>query len=126
MYVNYTQTKKYHLDSLESTSHTHAAGRGLMTRRRSKLEIYLDVLGVIRNGTKKPTRIMYEANISWKPLQRILESLVSQGFLREVDARDGRDKRTSTFYEITQKGDNVIEYFNGAKHLLDPKEIAKI
>lgn len=97
-----------------------------MTRRRSKLEIYLDVLWIIKNGTKKPTRIMYGANISWKPLKRILKSLVSQGLIREVDARENRDKRTSTYYELTQKGDNVIRYFNRAKSLLELEEAINI
>ena len=46
-----------------------------MKRRRSKLEVYLDVLWTIKNGTRKPTRIMYESNLSWKPLQRTLDSL---------------------------------------------------
>ena len=97
-----------------------------MTRRRSKLEIYLDVLWIIKNGTKKPTRIMYGANISWKPLKRILKSLVSQGLIGEVDARENRDKRTSTYYELTQKGDNVIRYFNRAKSLLELEEAINI
>ena len=97
-----------------------------MRRRRSKLEIYLDVLWIIKNGTKKPTRIMYGANISWKPLKRILKSLVSQGLIGEVDARENRDKRTSTYYELTQKGDNVIRYFNRAKSLLELGEAINI
>jgi len=97
-----------------------------MRHRRSKLEIYLDVLWIVKNGTKKPTRIMYGANISWKPLKRILKSLVSQGLIREVDARENRDKRTSTYYELTQKGDNVIRYFNRAKSLLELEEAINI
>ncbi len=97
-----------------------------MTRRRSKLEIYLDVLWIIKNGTKKPTRIMYGANLSWKPLQRILMSMVSQGLIVEVDTRDNRDKRTNTCYEITQKGENVVKYFNRAKDLIELEEVAKI
>ncbi len=95
-----------------------------MKPRRTKLELYLDVLWVIKNGTRKPTRIMYGANLSWKPLQRILESLVSQELLRAVDATEGRDKRTNTIYELTQKGENVIQYFNRAKELLELEELA--
>lgn len=87
--------------------------------RRSKLEIYLEVLQIIKGGTSKPTRIMYQANISWQPLTRILRSMVSQGLVREVDTRTGgrkRDKRTSKIYEITMKGESVIKYFKGAKN----------
>ena len=97
-----------------------------MARRRSRLEIYLDILWIIKNGTRKPTRIMYGANLSWKPLQRILKSLASEGFIREVDVRGGRDKRTSTCYEITQKGENVIKYFHQAKDLIELEDVVKL
>jgi len=74
----------------------------------------------------KPTRIMYEANLSWKPLQRILRSMVSQGLVEEIDASGSRDGRTNTLYEITQKGENVVSYFNQAKSLIELEEIARI
>ncbi len=84
-----------------------------MSRRRSKLEIYVEVLSVIKGGTSKPTRIMYEANLSWKPVQSVLRSLVAQGLIEEVDTteRRGRDKRSSRLYDITQKGEDVVKYF---------------
>ena len=94
--------------------------------RRSKLEIYLDVLWAIKNGTTKPTRIMYEANLSWKPLQRILKSMVSQNLLDLVDASDRKDRRTSSIYELTQKGENIIKYFNKAREYIEIEEITKI
>ncbi|MFB0543857.1 MAG: winged helix-turn-helix domain-containing protein [Candidatus Bathyarchaeia archaeon] len=97
-----------------------------MTRRRSKLEIYLDVLWVIKSGTDKPTRIMYGANLSWKPLQKILDSMVSQGLIAEIEFGGRGDKRTTKTYKITQKGENVIKYFNRAKELLPLEEITKI
>lgn len=92
-----------------------------MDNRRSRLEIYLEVLQIIKGGTSKPTRIMYQANISWQPLVRILGSMVSQGLVDEVDTTTGgrrrRDKRTSKVYQITMKGEQVIRYFKGAKEL---------
>jgi len=91
--------------------------------RRSKLEIYLDVLWSIKNGTTKPTRIMYEANLSWRPLQSILSSMVSQGLVTQVDAADGRDKRTSTVYEVTQKGEKVVEYFKRGRGLIELERV---
>ena len=97
-----------------------------MKHRRSKLEIYVDVIQIIKNGTRKPTRIMYGANLSWKPLQRILGSMVSQGLIREVDASDDRDKRTNKYYEITQKGENVIKYFKQARNLLVLEEVSEM
>ena len=97
-----------------------------MTRRRTKLEIYLEVLRIIKSGTSKPTRIMYGANLSWKPLQESLRSMISQDLIREIDERDSRDKRTNTTYEITQKGENVVRYFSRAKDLFQLEEIARI
>ncbi|UCH58031.1 MAG: hypothetical protein JSV18_03820 [Candidatus Bathyarchaeota archaeon] len=94
--------------------------------RRSKLEIYLDVLWAVKRGTRKPTRIMYEANLSWKPLQKILKSMISQDLIVEVDARAERDKRTSIVFEITQKGENIVKYFNRGKDYLRLEEISKV
>ncbi len=92
----------------------------LKMERRSKLEIYLEVLQIIKGGTSKPTRIMYNANISWQPLMRVLGSMMNQGLVREIDVRDTgrkRDKRTTKIYEITMKGEQVVRYFSGAKAL---------
>jgi predicted transcriptional regulator len=94
--------------------------------RRSKLEIYLDVLWTIKRGTRKPTRIMYEANLSWKPLQTILQSMISQELIVEIDARAEKDKRTSTVYEVTQKGENIITYFNRGRDYLNLEELTKV
>ena len=88
-----------------------------MKRRRSKLEVYLDVLWTIKKGTRKPTRIMYESNLSWKLLQRTLDSLINQALIEEYEPSDLRDKRTSTCYGLTQKGENVLNYFNKASGL---------
>jgi len=88
-----------------------------MARRRSKLEIYIDVLSIIKGGTTKPTRVMYEANLSWDHLHRILEPMKAQGLIAEIDTTSERrrDKRTSKRYEITQKGENVLRYFRDTK-----------
>lgn len=88
-----------------------------MAPRRSKLEIYVEVLQIIKGGTSKPTRIMYEANLSWDHLHRILNPMLSQGLIEEIDTTNERrrDKRTNKRYELTQKGENVLRYFRDAK-----------
>ena len=87
-----------------------------MSPRRSKLDIILKVLSSVKNGVDKPTRIMYASNMSWKPTQQILANLVSQGFLSEMQILGkGRPKMR---YEITEKGNNVLDYFSGAEKLL--------
>ena len=64
---------------------------------------------------------MYQANISWQPLTRILTSMVSQGLVEAIDtnsqSRRKKDKRTKNIYQITMKGEQVIRYFRGAKEL---------
>jgi len=94
--------------------------------RRSKLEIYLNVLAAVKRGTSKPTRIMYEANLSWKPLQKILRSMLTQDLIVLMDTSKNRDKRTNTMYGLTQKGENVMNYFNRAREYLEIDEITKL
>jgi predicted transcriptional regulator len=93
-----------------------------MKNRRSKLEIYLEVLKVIKEGTTKPTRIMYGANLSWKLVQGVLNSMVDQGLIKAIDMSTSRDKRTNTVYQVTNKGDSVIRYFDRAKRLIEVDE----
>jgi len=76
------------------------------------------VLRVIKNGTEKPTRIMYEANLSWTSLKDVLSLLLSQELVEEIDISESRDKRTVRIYKITEKGDHLIRYFHRAEQLL--------
>ena len=103
-----------------------------MRNRRSKHEIYIDVLKVIKDGTTKPTRIMYSANLSWKILQSVLNKMVDQDLIEEIDVSKSQDKRTTKIYQVTKKGDSVISYFDHAKGLIevddpdfDPLKIAR-
>jgi len=101
-------------------------GGHLLKQRRSKLEIHLDVLSIIRSGVRKPTRIMYGANVSWKPLHRVLNSLIRQELVREIKPVNLKDKRTSVCYAITEKGENVLSYFKKAKTLLELESVQMI
>lgn len=89
-----------------------------MTSRRSRFEIYVDILTEIKNGSKKPTQIMYGANLSWIPLQGMLESLTKQGLIEEIEGLK-KDKRTKRRFELTSKGENVIRYYRKAKNLIE-------
>ena len=72
--------------------------------RRSRLEIYFDLLKVVEKGVDKPTRIMYKTNLSWKTLHEILSVLVSKGFISEK-----RVKYSKRYY-ITERGHNALSY----------------
>jgi predicted transcriptional regulator len=73
--------------------------------RRSQMEIYIDILRAVADGKKKPTHIMYRANLSWTRLKRYLDFLMSQDLLDE-EINEG-----ATAFSLTTKGKEVIGYF---------------
>ena len=91
-----------------------------MSARRSRFEIYVDILNEIMGGVDKPTKIMYGANLSYKPLKEILHSMLDQGLITE-NAGSSKDKRTKVTYELTTKGVNVVRYYSKAKNLIEIK-----
>jgi len=76
-------------------------------RKRSRLQVMINVLQVIERGCFKPTKIMYKTNTSWEPLMRMLDTLVERDF---IQCKTGHNHRQ---YEITEKGREVLHaYFN--------------
>jgi len=76
----------------------------------------LDILSAVMEGVDKPTRIMYAAKLSWRPTQRILSRLVDQGL---IEVRMNTESRQSfKRYVITEKGINLLDYFEGAREIL--------
>jgi len=55
---------------------------------------------------------MYAANLSWSPLSKVLNSLIDQELIKEND--DGERTR----YEITEKGEIVLRYFEKTRELI--------
>jgi predicted transcriptional regulator len=92
-----------------------------MSVRRSKLDIMLSVLSTVKDGVDKPTRIMYAANLTWNPLKEVMSSMVKQEFLREIEVPG--IKRSRKRYEVTEKGVNVLTYFEGASKILDIEKV---
>jgi len=83
-----------------------------MTRKRSNIEIYIDILKTVKSGTRKPTNIMYKCNLAWKPFKQILDSLVENELL-EINQRGKRKT-----YHLTERGNEVLRYFETAHSLL--------
>jgi len=79
-----------------------------MKKRRGRPEIYRDILKVIKAGKEKRTRIMYAANLSSNPFQKIFETFITHGLVEENDYPD--DKRTDNTYTLTQKGENALKH----------------
>jgi predicted transcriptional regulator len=82
--------------------------------RRSKLETYLEILGVLeRIDQLKLTHIMYETNVNCCVLKKYLSLLMEQGLVEERTA--GRHR---IVYSITQRGRTVLNYFTELKQVL--------
>ena len=78
-----------------------------LSARRSKFQLSVEVLDCIRQGETKPTRIMYNCNLSWISLKDILKNLSRQELLDEIII-PGK-KRSKKQYSITFKGENVLK-----------------
>ena len=89
-----------------------------MSARRSKFQLSVEVLSQIKQGERKPTRIMYSANLSWKSLKEILDSLVSQELIEE-ELVGRSSKRAKKRYMITEKGENVLQYYSVVSGLIE-------
>ena len=86
--------------------------------KRSRLELYFDVIKAIGEGVDKPTRIMYKANLSWVTLGEALATLVNKEFV--VEKKMGNSHR----YLLSDKGQNALEHFNKAlENLSNPANL---
>jgi predicted transcriptional regulator len=89
--------------------------------RRSKLEIYIDILDVLAlKGQLKLTHIMYKSNVNCKVLKEQLEFLIKNKLVEEKILRKER-----TVYGITQKGIQVLKYFREIEQVFPMKEEVK-
>ena len=75
--------------------------------RRSKLEMYVDILRVLaQRGPLKLTHIMYKANVNCSVLSEYLEFLLKQELVEERHVRKNR-----IVYAVTQHGLTVLKSF---------------
>jgi len=76
------------------------------------MEIYIAILEAVAKGKRKPTRIMYRANLTWTRLNKHLDLLISKGLLKEEE-NDGH-----TVFSLTHRGKNVLRYYMEIKREL--------
>ena len=82
--------------------------------RRSKLEMYVDILTVLAHrGPLKLTHVMYKANVNCSVLKEYLDFLMKQGLIEERILRKQR-----IVYAVTQRGITVLKYFKELKQVL--------
>ncbi len=70
--------------------------------RRSRREILLDILRLLRENPLKKTEIMHKCNLSWSTLDEALELLLE----RNLAARENPPSRE---YAITRKGMEILK-----------------
>ena len=80
--------------------------------RRSRVELYVDILQAIANGRQSPARVVYAANLSYDRVVKCLEFLEDQGLIQQN--ADTMKKR----FRITSKGMDVVRYFGEVQNAL--------
>ena len=89
--------------------------------RRSKLEMYVDVLKVLaQRGPLKLTHIMYKANVNCSVLSEYLDFLLKQELIEERILKKNR-----TVYAVTQQGLTVLKSFRELSQALPIIEESK-
>jgi predicted transcriptional regulator len=89
--------------------------------RRSKLEMYVDILQVLsRRGPLKLTHVMYKANVNCKVLKEYLDFLIKQNLIEERIVGKSR-----TVFAITPRGITVLKYFRELRQVLPIVEEAR-
>jgi len=89
--------------------------------RRSKLEMYVDILKVLANrGPLKLTHVMYKANVNCSVLKEYLDFLIKQNLIEERAIGKSR-----VVYAVTQRGITVLKYFRELKEILPIVEEAR-
>jgi len=86
-----------------------------MNERRSKFEIYRDVLYAIKildtdNGAKS-THVMYASNMSWTPIKKVLGIMDERMLIEIIDNQGVGDT-----YKLTDKGEDILTNLN---HVFD-------
>lgn len=97
--------------------------RNLMVERRTRLEIYFDVLIAIRKGHHGADQITHEADITPRNLDAMLESLTSLGFIEGVKALDWRGGEMRVQYRFTARGESLMRYLIEHDKILNGREL---
>jgi len=88
-----------------------------INRRRSDVEIIADMLEIGENGAGK-TRIMYNANMSYRQIQKYLGFLLAQGFIDKMEMGN-----PSVSYQVTENGLKLLKLINSVKEMLGLDDI---
>jgi predicted transcriptional regulator len=76
--------------------------------KRSRLEIYMDILTAVSKGEHKPTSIMYRSNLSWRTCTRYINRLRKEGLLTVTKSGYHR------VVNLTSQGREAMQDFTAA------------
>jgi len=79
-----------------------------MTRTRSSLDRYHDLLKVVQGGESVANKILNSAAIPWKPGKEMLDELVAKEYLAREQVSASRH-----VYRITESGVKVLKTYEG-------------
>jgi len=86
--------------------------------RRSKLEVYIDILEVIAiKGPFKLTHIMYKSNVNCSVLKDQLEFLIKNTLVEERILR-----KEKVVYAVTPRGLQILKSFREIKQVFPVEE----
>ncbi len=86
-----------------------------MPRRRSRIEIVLDILDALASGPENPTRLATRANLPYDRLSSILASLESKGIVR-IEEKPQSQRSKSVV--LTQKGWELLNTLRSLRKIL--------
>jgi len=69
------------------------------------MEIHIDILKAVAEGKRKPTHIMYRANLTWTRLKRHMDFLTGRNLLMQEEVNG------STTFSLTATGKEVLQYY---------------
>jgi len=86
-----------------------------MNSRRTKMQIYIDILKNLQkaNGRMIKTHIVYKANLTHSRLKEYLDFLISKEFIEE------KSNGNETFFVITEKGVKFLRDIDKLKKMSD-------
>jgi len=88
-------------------------------KRRSDIEIKIDILKSLRGEPKKKTKVMYATNTSWNAFCTKLKELIAAGLVEEKAVSSQGDE---VYYSLTTDGLKVIELFDTLVNKMSKEE----
>ncbi|KXA95302.1 hypothetical protein AKJ36_00975 [candidate division MSBL1 archaeon SCGC-AAA259I07] len=78
--------------------------------RRSRLDVYADILEAVKGGSKK-THIVYQANLNFKRCKKYLDNLRGNGLIKA-------ESNPPLVWSITEEGKEFLKKYDDMRDIL--------